>query len=63
MTAERKTYNVKDIATILGISVPAAYSLAASRNFPSIRIGERRIVIPCDAFDKWMNDAANTPKQ
>jgi predicted DNA-binding transcriptional regulator AlpA len=58
----RKTYNVREIATILGISVPAAYNLAASEGFPSIRIGERRIVVPCEAFYKWMDEATKTPK-
>lgn len=63
MTIERKTYNVAEIAEILGISRPSAYDLAASDSFPSIRIGERRIVVPCDAFEKWMQDAATAPKQ
>lgn len=59
----RKTYNVAEIARILGISLPSAYDLCASDGFPSIRIGERRIVVPCDAFDRWMEEAAKAPKQ
>ena len=59
----RKTYTVREIAAMLGISVPSAYALAASEGFPSIRVSERRIVVPCEAFDKWMFDAANTSKQ
>lgn len=61
-TVERKTYNVPEVAAILGISKPAAYDLAASNGFPSIRIGERRIVVPCDAFEKWMTNAVAAPK-
>lgn len=62
MTIERKTYNVPEIAKMLGISRPAAYDLCASEGFPAIRIGERRIVVPCEAFDKWMVNASNAPK-
>jgi excisionase family DNA binding protein len=63
MSTERKTYNVREVAKMLGISAPAAYDLAHSEGFPSIRIGERRIVVPCDAFEKWMQEAAQAPKQ
>ena len=63
MTAERKVYNVREVGAMLGISTPAAYALAASEGFPSIRIGERRIVVPCEAFEKWMQEAATAPKQ
>ena len=63
MTIERKTYNVPEIAKMLGISRPAAYDLIHSDGFPVIRIGERRFVIPCEAFDKWMSDAAAAPIQ
>jgi len=62
VTIERKTYTVPEIAKILGISRPAAYDLCASAGFPCIRIGQRRLVIPCEAFDKWMADTANAPK-
>lgn len=62
MTIERKTYNIPEIAKMLGISRPAAYDLAASEGFPAIRIGERRIVVPCDQFEKWLQDAATTNK-
>lgn len=63
MTIERKTYDVPEIAKMLGISRPSAYDLCASEGFPAIRIGERRIVIPHDAFDRWMQDAAQATKQ
>ena len=63
MATQRKVYNVREVATMLGISAPAAYSLAASEGFPSIRIGERRIVVPCDAFERWMQESATAPKR
>jgi excisionase family DNA binding protein len=50
---EKKTYCVKEVAAILGVSIPGAYSLVASKGFPSFRVGERRIVIPIKAFEEW----------
>jgi excisionase family DNA binding protein len=49
------TLTVKDIADILGISRNNAYALSNSKDFPSIRIGKKRIVIPKSAFVEWMN--------
>jgi excisionase family DNA binding protein len=51
---EKKTYCVKEVAAILGVSVPGAYSLVASEGFPSFRVGERRILVPIKAFDDWL---------
>lgn len=48
---------VDDVATILGISRGSAYELVRRTDFPKIKIG-RRIVIPRDAFLKWMEEAA-----
>lgn len=48
---------VDDIAEILGISRGSAYELARRTDFPKIKIG-RRIVIPRDAFLKWMEEAS-----
>jgi excisionase family DNA binding protein len=60
----RRTYNAQEVATILGVSLPVVYSLIASEGFPSIRVGGgRRIVVPCDAFDRWMEAASKAPKQ
>lgn len=62
-TIDRKTYNVPEVAQILGISRPAAYTLAASASFPSIRVSERRIVVPCEAFERWLENATKSPNQ
>ena len=60
--SEKRTYTVPEVAELLGISKPLAYDLCASEGFPSIRIGERRIVVPCDAFERWLNEKAHAPK-
>ena len=46
--------SVPEIAAVLGISRAAAYELARSKDFPSLRIGTR-IVVPKDKFINWIN--------
>ena len=46
--------SVPEIAIVLGISRAAAYELARSKDFPSLRIGTR-IVVPKDKFISWIN--------
>ena len=61
MTRKYTTYeqmplmlSVPEIAAVLGISRAAAYELARSKDFPSLRIGTR-IVVPKDRFIDWIN--------
>ena len=61
MTSKYTTYeqlplmlSVPDVAAVLGISRAAAYELARSRDFPSLRIGTR-IVVPKDKFIDWID--------
>lgn len=54
---ERITFTVKEIAKLLGINVTAAYELAKRRDFPAIRVG-KRIIVPKDAFYRWLEKAA-----
>lgn len=51
--AERTTYTVKEIAKVLGISMPTAYNLVNSQGFPMIRIG-RKIIVPVESLNEWM---------
>ena len=48
-----RTYRVKDIARILGISTNAAYNLIPENLFKSVRIGNA-IRISKQSFDKWL---------
>ena len=63
MTASKKTelqaavYNIPEIAVLLDINVIKAYELAKRKDFPTVRIG-RRILVPKQAFYKWLNDQA-----
>ena len=51
---ERMTLTVPDIQRALGIGRDAAYALANRADFPAIRLG-KRIVIPYDAFQQWLD--------
>ncbi|MBQ8212477.1 MAG: helix-turn-helix domain-containing protein [Clostridia bacterium] len=52
---EKMTLSVDELAQELGISKPLAYNLIKRNDFPSLRISERRIVIPVDALRSWLN--------
>ena len=47
--------NVSDVAKFLGVSRTVAYKLVRQPGFPSIRVGEKRIVIPKSKFIEWMD--------
>ena len=49
----------KDIANLFGISLPTAYELTRRTDFPTLRVSERRIVIPKDAFKLWVEEHAS----
>lgn len=45
--------SVPDVAKVLGISRAGAYDLAHSKEFPSMKIGNR-IIVPKDKFLLWI---------
>ena len=51
---EKYTMTVAEMGERLGISRPMAYDLVNRADFPAIRIGERRILVPVEAFEKWL---------
>ncbi|MBK6090024.1 helix-turn-helix domain-containing protein [Ruminococcus difficilis] len=53
MQKETTFLNVKDVAEIMGISIPTARKLFEKRDFPTIRVG-RRLLVSEDAFRKYM---------
>lgn len=52
------TLNAEKIAAVLSISRSGAYSLLRSESFPTIQIGNRKLVSK-DRFIDWMNKQAN----
>lgn len=55
------TLSVQELARELGISLPKAYELVKQPEFPTIKVGAR-ILIPVDAFQKWLNNSVNGGK-
>jgi excisionase family DNA binding protein len=55
MSNDKLTLSVEEMAQELGISKPLAYDLIKRDGFPSVRISERRIIIPVDALRSWLN--------
>ena len=56
--ATRVVYTVPEVAALLGINLPKAYELARQPGFPAIRVSSRRIIIPKEAFHRWLEQAA-----
>lgn len=54
----KPTMSVQELSSQMGISLPKAYELVKQPGFPTINIGTR-ILIPVDAFHKWLNDQAS----
>jgi excisionase family DNA binding protein len=50
------TIDVEEAGRLLGISRNAAYAAAKTGVLPSLRIG-KRVVIPRDAFDRFLESA------
>ncbi len=50
---DKATISVQELSSIMGISLPKAYELAHSQDFPTIKIGTR-ILIPVEAFNEWI---------
>lgn len=56
------TISPKELAKMLGVNTQTAYSLTKQKGFPAIRVSERRIIIPIDALNRWLNETAEAPK-
>lgn len=51
------TLNAKQVAEILGVSLPKAYDIIRRKVFPALKDGNR-LMIPRDRFWEWYNAAA-----
>ena len=47
--------NVQELADILGIAISSCYELMHEKDFPTIRIGKRLVVLK-DKFLIWVNE-------
>jgi len=46
--------NAKQLADVMGLSIPIVYSLINSQGFPSIKVG-RRLLVEKSAFIEWLS--------
>lgn len=58
MTENKMTVSVEEMASMLGISRSVAYQLIKEKDFPSIRVGERRVIIPIKSLERWLEERA-----
>lgn len=52
---------VEEMAQVLGISRKLAYQLVRQDDFPAVRVGKKRIVIPTTKLKEWINKKAQDP--
>jgi excisionase family DNA binding protein len=58
MNNEKMTLTVAELAKVLNIGRNSAYELANSKNFPALRVGERKIIIPVAGLRTWLQRQA-----
>ena len=58
---DKLTITVKELAQMLGISVPKAYEMTEIEGFPVMRIGKKKI-IPVEQLKTWMAEYALSGK-
>jgi len=52
------TLKMGDVAKVLGVSKRVAYDLARQNDFPAVRVGEKRIIVPRDLLRQWLENQA-----
>lgn len=55
---DKMTLTVEEMAESLGISRSVAYQLVREKDFPVIRVSERRLIIPIKSLEKWLEERA-----
>ena len=55
MGTKKVAYSVPEAAELLGISKSLVYTLIGRNEIPYCRVGEKRILIPANKLDEWLN--------
>ena len=50
--------SVEAVAKILNVNKTTVYTLVRRKDFPSIQVSRRRIIIPKDALQEWLCNTA-----
>ena len=56
MATEKMTVSVEEMAALIGVSRSVAYQLVKEPDFPSIRVGGRRLIIPVKSLERWLDE-------
>lgn len=59
----KRAIDVDELAEALGISKPTAYELCNRADFPAIRVTPRRIIIPVDGLQRWLEEQSGGGKK
>jgi len=51
--------NANQVASVLSISRSQAYELMHSTGFPTVKIGEKRLIVPKNKLIEWLDSQAN----
>lgn len=57
---DKLVLDVKELASVLGVSKPVAYELTKKNGFPAVRVSERRIIIPVEGLCRWLEVEAQS---
>lgn len=58
MLSNKMTVTVEEMAELIGVSRSVAYQLVKERDFPVIRVSERRLIIPIKSLETWLEARA-----
>lgn len=58
MIANKMTVTVEEMAELIGVSRSVAYQLVKEKDFPVIRVSERRLIIPLKSLETWLQSRA-----
>ena len=50
--------NAEIVAKVLGVATSTAYELIHTKDFPTLKVGNR-LVVPKEKFISWINDNTN----
>ena len=60
---QKRAIDVDELAEALGISKPTAYEFCNREDFPAIRVTPRRIIIPVDGLQRWLEEQSGGGKK
>mgnify|MGYP004526799091 FL=1 len=60
---QKRAIDVDELAEALGISKPTAYELCNREDFPAIRVTPRRIIVPVDGLQRWLEEQSGGGKK